>query len=50
MRISSWTIRGAGRKRFKHQAKDLLKIHNSDIIVLIEIKVSTYRAQQKLEA
>lgn len=45
MRKLSWNVRGAGRKVFKNQIKELTQIHNSDIIILTETNVSSNKGQ-----
>lgn len=40
----SWGVRGASRKGFKYQLKNLVITHKPDIIILTETKVNTHRA------
>lgn len=46
MKIISWNIRGAGCGGFESQLRDLLKVHNPGIIVLIETRVNLIRVEQ----
>lgn len=45
-RVLIWNIRGSGRARFKNQVKDLMKIYNPNIVILMGTLVNTNRAQQ----
>lgn len=45
MRILSRNISGVGRKGFKDQLRELIRNHNPDIIILMETKVTSEKAQ-----
>lgn len=44
MRILSWNIRGAGRKKFLAQLKHLVSCYMPDVLVLMETKVASSKA------
>lgn len=42
-RIISWNVRGIGRKGFLSQTKEISRLYESDIIILMETKVNSAR-------
>lgn len=49
MKILSWNVHGASRKRLKSQLKDLMRICNPDIILVMETRVNSGKAQLVLQ-
>ncbi|KAK9291995.1 hypothetical protein L1049_019947 [Liquidambar formosana] len=45
MKILVWNCRGAGSKRFLRNIKELVKVHNPWIVVIMETKLGNDRAQ-----
>lgn len=48
MKISSWNVKGAGRRGFKLQLKELISLSNPDLILIIETKVQPDNAKKIL--
>lgn len=40
MRILLWNYRGAGNKRFRPNIRELVRLHDPQMLVLIETKIS----------
>lgn len=49
IKLSSWNVRGAGRKSFYSQVKFLMAKYNPDVMVFMETRVNSNKASKIVE-